>query len=154
MAMRNVIGRLLRVLAWISPVYQFRCVLLRGCGVKIGRNVYVGFLVMIDGEYPEYIEIEDEASIGPGVIIMAHSGASPFHQRLKIYGEGPKKVRIGRGAWIAAGAIILPGVTIGKGAIVTAGSVVSRDVPSDTMVGGHPARAIMKLSSDVDTVLP
>ena len=70
--MGKIIGRLLRILAWISPFYQFRCSLLRKCGVKIGRNVYIGFLVMIDGEYPEYIEIEDEASIGPGVIIMAH----------------------------------------------------------------------------------
>ena len=139
------IGRILRILAWISPFYQFRCSLLRSYGIKIGRNVYVGFLVIVDGEYPEYIEIEDEASIGPGVIIMAHSAASPYHQRLKIYGEGPKKVRIGRGAWIAAGAIILPGVTIGEGAIVTAGAVVSRDVPPYTMVGGHPARAIKKL---------
>jgi len=152
--MRKIIGRLLRIFAWISPLYQLRCALVRGCGVKIGRNVYVGFLVMIDGEYPEYIEIEDEASIGPGVIIMAHSGGSPFHQRLKIYGKGPKKVKIGRGAWVAAGAIVLPGVTIGEGAIVTAGSVVSRDVPPYTMVGGHPARAIMKLSSDVDAVFP
>jgi acetyltransferase-like isoleucine patch superfamily enzyme len=143
--MGKIIGRLLRILAWVSPVYQFRCSLLRKCGVKIGRNVYIGFLVMVDGEYPEYIEIEDEASIGPGVIIMAHSGASPFHQRLNLYSEKPKKVRIGRGAWIAAGAIILPGVTVGEGAIVAAGSVVSRDVPPYTMVGGHPARAITKL---------
>jgi len=145
MNMGKTAGRILRILAWLSPMYQFRCSLLRRSGVKIGRDVYVSFLVMIDGEYPEYIEIEDEASIGPGVIIMAHSGASPFHQRLRIYGEGPKKVRIGRGAWIAAGAIILPGVTIGEGAIVTAGAVVNRDVLPYTMVGGHPARAIMNL---------
>jgi len=92
--MGKIIGRLLRILAWISPFYQFRCSLLRRCGVKIGRNVYIGFLVMIDGEYPEYIEIEDEASIGPGATIIAHSGGSPFHQRLKLYHEGPKKVKI------------------------------------------------------------
>ena len=143
--MGKLIGRLLRILAWISPVYQFRCSLLRKCGVKIGRNVYIGFLVMVDGEYPEYIEIGNEASIGPGVTIMAHSTASPFHQRLGLYGEGPKKVRIGCGAWLAAGSVILPGATIGEGAIVTAGSVVSRDVPPYTVVGGHPARAIKKL---------
>jgi len=100
---------------------------------------------MVDGEYPEYIEIEDEASIGPGVILMAHSGASPFHQRLKLDGEKPKKVKIERGAWLAAGSVILPGVTIGEGAIVTAGSVVSRDVPPYTVVGGHPARPLKKL---------
>jgi len=143
--MGKKIGRLLRVLAWIAPFYQFRCSLLRKCGVKIGRNVYIGFLVIIDSQYPEYIEIEDEASIGPGVIIMAHSSASPFHQRMKIYGEGPKKVKVGRGAWVASGAIILPGVTIGEGAVVTAGSVVNRDVPPYTLVAGHPARAIAKL---------
>ena len=143
--MGKLIGRLLRILAWISPVYQFRCSLLRKCGVKVGRNVYIGFLVMVDGEYPEYIEIGDEASVGPGVTIMAHSSASPFHQRMGLYGEGPKKVKIGRGAWLAAGSVILPGATIGEGAIVTAGSVVSRDVPPYTIVGGHPARAIKKL---------
>jgi len=143
--MGKTIGRLLRILAWLSPVYQFRSSLYRKCGMKIGRNVYIGFLAMMDGEYPEYIEIEDEASIGPGVSIMAHSGASPFHKRLKIYHQGPKKVIIKRGAWIATGAVILPGVTIGEGAIVAAGSVVSRDVPPYTMAAGNPARVIQKL---------
>jgi acetyltransferase-like isoleucine patch superfamily enzyme len=143
--MGKLLGRLLRVLAWVSPVYQFRCSVLRKCGVKVGRNVYVGFLVIVDGEYPEYIEIEDEASIGPGVIIMVHSSASPYHQRLGLYDEKPKPVKIKRGAWIAAGAKILPGVTVGEGAIVTAGSVVSREVPPFTVVAGHPARPIKNL---------
>jgi maltose O-acetyltransferase len=108
----------------------------------------VGFLVLLDGEYPEYIEIGEEASIAPGVVIMAHSAASPFHQRLGNYGSGPEKVTIGRGVWIAAGAIILPGVTIGEGAVVTAGAVVSRDVPPYTVVGGHPARALKTLERE------
>jgi acetyltransferase-like isoleucine patch superfamily enzyme len=143
--MGKFIGRVLRILAWLAPAHQFRSSLLRKCGVKIGKNVYIGFLVMIDGEFPDYIEIEDEASIGPGVIIMAHSGASPLHQRLKLYSEAPQRVKIKRGAWVAAGSIILPGVTIGEGAIVTAGSVINRDVPPYTVVGGYPARAIKVL---------
>jgi acetyltransferase-like isoleucine patch superfamily enzyme len=143
--MGKTLGRLLRILAWLAPVYQFRSSVYRKCGVKIGRNVYIGFLVMMDGEYPEYIKIGDEASIGPGVTIMAHSGASPFHQRFKIFYEGPKKVNIKRGVWLAAGSIILPGVTVGEGSIVAAGSVVSRDVQSYTIVAGNPARAIKQL---------
>jgi len=139
------LGRLLRVLAWLSPAYQFRCSVYRKCGVKIGGGVYIGPLVVMDGEFPEYIEIEDEASIAPGVSIMAHSGASPFHQRLKIYSQGPEKVTIKRGAWIATDAVILPGVTVGEGAIVAAGAVVSRDVPPYTMVAGNPARVIKEL---------
>jgi acetyltransferase-like isoleucine patch superfamily enzyme len=143
--MGKTLGRLLRILAWLAPVYQFRSSVYRKCGVNVGKNVYIGFLVMMDGEYPEYIKIGDEASIGPGVTIMAHSSASPFHQKFKIFYEGPKKVTIERGVWLAAGSIILPGVTVGEGAIVASGSVVSRDVPSYTMVAGNPARAIKKL---------
>lgn len=148
--MGKFFGRFLRILAWIAPSYQFRASVYRRCGVKVGKGVYMGFLVMMDGEYPEYIEIHDWASIGPGVKIMAHSGASPYHQRRKIFHEGPKKVVIGKGAWLATGAIILPGVTIGEGAIIAAGSVVSKDVPPLTMFAGNPARMVQKLELDND----
>ncbi len=143
--MGKLLGRILRVLAWLAPIYQFRVACHRRCGVKIGRGVFIGAMVMIDSEHPDYVEIEDWASIGPGAMIMAHSGASPYQQRLGIYHESPKKVTVKRGAWIAAGAIVLPGVTVGEGAIVAAGAVVSRDVPPMTMVAGNPARAVMRL---------
>ena len=44
--------------------------------------------------------------------------------------------------WIGAGVIILPGVRIGKGAVVGAASVVARDVPSNAIVFGAPARVL------------
>ena len=44
------------------------------------------------------------------------------------------------GVWIGAGAMILPNVTVGKGAVVAAGAVVVRDVDAGTVVGGVPAR--------------
>lgn len=48
--------------------------------------------------------------------------------------------RIGDGASIGAGAVILPGVHIGSGALIGAGAVVTRDVPADAHVRGEPAR--------------
>jgi acetyltransferase-like isoleucine patch superfamily enzyme len=138
-------GRIWRILAWNLPMYQMRVQMFRRCGSKIGRGVYVGNLVYIDGEYPEFIEIEDEASIAPGTIIVAHSGGSPFQTRMGIFHEAPKKVVLKRGCWIGAGAIILPGTIVGEGAIVAAGAVVSQDVPPYTIVAGNPARAIKKL---------
>ena len=53
-------------------------------------------------------------------------------------------VMIGTGAWIAARAIVLPGVMIGEGAVVAAGAVVTKDVEIWTVVGGNPAKFIKK----------
>ncbi|RLC11165.1 MAG: acyltransferase [Deltaproteobacteria bacterium] len=44
--------------------------------------------------------------------------------------------------WIGCRAIILPGVTVGKGAIIAAGAVVTKDVPKGTLVAGNPAKVI------------
>ena len=55
-----------------------------------------------------------------------------------------KPISVGDAAWIATGAIILPGVTIGEGAVVAAGAVVTKDVEPWTVVGGNPAKFIKK----------
>ncbi len=56
-------------------------------------------------------------------------------------------VRIEDGAWIGFKASILKGVTVGRGAIVAAGAVVTRDVEPYTVVAGNPARCIKRLES-------
>lgn len=49
---------------------------------------------------------------------------------------------VGDYAWLAMGAIILPGVTIGRGAVVGAGAVVAKSVEPLAIVAGNPARKI------------
>jgi acetyltransferase-like isoleucine patch superfamily enzyme len=56
-----------------------------------------------------------------------------------------KPVTIGPNVWICGGAIILKGVTIGAGAVVGAAAVVTRDVPSHSVVAGNPAHLIRYL---------
>lgn len=51
-------------------------------------------------------------------------------------------VFIGDDVWIGCNCIIMKGVTIGSGSIVAAGSVVTKNIPSNVMVGGNPARVI------------
>ncbi|CAL1203716.1 unnamed protein product [Candida parapsilosis] len=48
--------------------------------------------------------------------------------------------------WIGANATIMAVVTVGEGAVVAAGSMVSKDVPSGTMVGGAPAKVNKQLA--------
>jgi maltose O-acetyltransferase len=54
------------------------------------------------------------------------------------------------GAWLASRVTVLPGITIGRGAVVAAGAVVTSDVAPDTLVGGVPARVIRKLAQPSD----
>jgi galactoside O-acetyltransferase len=65
------------------------------------------------------------------------------------WGGGEKEVplngldiHIGKGCWIASGAIVIGGVEIGDHSIVTAGAVVTRPVPSHSIVAGIPAAVI------------
>lgn len=54
-------------------------------------------------------------------------------------------ITIGDDCWLGGSVIVLPGVTIGDNVIVGAGSIVTKDLPSNTVVAGNPARVIRKL---------
>ncbi len=91
------------------------------------------------------LEIGDRSIITPGVKIIDHDHfLSPNKRKLKEYPG--KKIKIGNDVWVGYNAIILKGVNIGDGAIVAAGSVVTKDVKSNTIVGGVPAKKIKELS--------
>ena len=60
------------------------------------------------------------------------------------YPVNKDKLKIGNDVWIGYEAVILSGVTIGDGAIIGACAVVTKDVPSYTVVGGVPAKPIRK----------
>jgi acetyltransferase-like isoleucine patch superfamily enzyme len=55
-----------------------------------------------------------------------------------------RPVRIGAGADIGTGAVILPGVSIGRRAIIGAGAVVTKSVPAYAIAAGVPARVLRR----------
>ena len=57
--------------------------------------------------------------------------------------------RIGNNVWIGSCAIILKGVTIGDGAVIGAGSVVTKDISSNVLAVGSPARVVRSLDDGV-----
>src|SRR5947207_9658082 len=123
-------NRLLQMVARSAPgATTWRAKLHRWRGVKIGRNVWIGYDAIIETSYPHLVTIGDRSAIGIRATIVAHN-------------REQQGVVIEEDVSIGPGAIILPNVTIGRGAIVTAGSVVTKSVPPKTMVQGNPAQPI------------
>jgi len=114
---------------------------------RIGDRVWIGPHVHIDARD---LVIEDLAALGPGVRIIAveHTGeVLALGQNASDMIVGP--VRIGRGAGVSTGSIILPGVSIGADARIGAGSVVTSDIPDRAVALGVPARVIRTRSDGV-----
>ncbi|MDQ3473779.1 MAG: WcaF family extracellular polysaccharide biosynthesis acetyltransferase [Acidobacteriota bacterium] len=141
-------------LPWPSSV---RAELLRAFGARIGRGVVIREDVNIS--FPWRLAIGDHVWIGEdvGILSLAQvtiesnvcisqrayicTGSHDF--RSETFDLVTQPITIRSGSWIAAGAIVLPGVEVGPNSVVSAGSVVNRDVPADTTVRGNPAEAVV-----------
>ncbi|MQB44397.1 sugar O-acetyltransferase [Rhizobium sp. ICMP 5592] len=115
-----------------------------GNEIRVGRNVFVNqncTFYDLGG-----LDIADDVMIGPNVsIITAGHPLEPSQRRSTTIG---KPIVIEKNVWIAAGAIIIGGVTVGENSVVAAGSVVTKDVPPNTLAGGNPARIIRSIADD------
>lgn len=87
--------------------------------------------------------LHNDIILGPNVIIHTanHNFSNP-NIPFRIQGHTFEKVEIFSNVWIGAGAVILPGVTINENCIIGAGAVVTKDIPSNVMVAGVPAKVI------------
>ncbi len=104
--------------------------------IRIGNNVIVNKNVLLDGRGG--LEIGDNVDIAQDVFIWTaqHDYNDDYHK----YITG--KVVINDYAWLASRSMILPGVTVGRGAVVAAGAVVTKDVETMALVGGIPAKVV------------
>ncbi|MDW7731251.1 MAG: acyltransferase [Methanolobus sp.] len=146
---KAIAGRFFQMFALylpMTPSMRAKCQRIRG--TNIGKNVFIGFEVYIDPVYPNLITIEDDVAISGKNLILVHTTppayfSESYPQISKIFTK-TSPVTIKRGAWIAVGVVILPGVTIGENSIVTAGSVVSKDIPPNCIARGNPAEAVFQ----------
>jgi len=98
--------------------FNFNCVVLDVCRVRIGDNTLVGPAVQI------------------------YTPMHPLDAEMRRRHEYGKPIEIGSDVWIGGGAIILPGVRIGDRTVIGAGSVVTRDVPEEVFAAGNPCRIV------------
>ena len=106
--------------------------------VTIGSGVSImnGALMMAAGG----ITIEDKVLIAANVKLITNNH-DPYERDILTC----RPILIKEGAWVGAGATILPGVTVGKYAIVGSDSVVTKDIPDYAVAVGTPAKVIKYL---------
>lgn len=102
--------------------FNFNCVILDVCQVKIG----------------------DFTLLGPAVQI--YTATHPLNAEVRRSLESGKPVEIGSDVWIGGGAIICPGVKIGSKSVIGAGSVVTKNIPEGVLAVGNPCRVIREIT--------
>ena len=108
--------------------------------IVLSRRVGLSGAVICAGRS---IEIGESTILGSGAMVMdtdfhVHHGEWEWADDCR---TGAQPVKIGRGVFIGARAVILKGVTIGDRAVIGAGAVVSKDVPASHVAVGNPARS-------------
>ncbi len=105
-------------------------------GIEIGNETIIGDHCFLDGRAT--LKIGNNVDIATGVLI--------YNSEHDVHSDGfdpiEEPVEIGDYVFIGPRAIILPGVKIGKGAVIAAGAVVTSDVGDFQIVGGVPAKII------------
>ena len=101
-------------------------------GMQIGEGTRISRKARLDTTHPGGLKIGKYTAIVAGASVLTHDFVNRTHA----------SVTIGDNCFIGYGAIVLPGITIGDSVIVAGNSVVGRDVPSNCVVMGNPARVV------------
>ena len=118
----------------------------RFCAARLSgyKNIENGVILeshlILDKVFPEGIHIGANTLVGSHSLILCHEHVKrdPANPRL----PWTTHTYIGRNCFIGVRATILPGVRLGDQVVVGAGTVVTKDVPSHSVVVGNPGRIV------------
>lgn len=109
-----------------SIVIGHRSFIGTGCEFNIRRRIFIG----------------SDCLIAAGTRFVDHDHGTRLESLMRLQHGQEAEIVIHDDVWIGANAVILKGVHIGSGAIVAAGAVVTKSIPSRSIVGGVPAKSI------------
>lgn len=140
----------------LFPFYRVKCLVLRWFGAQIGYGVIIKPRVNV--KYPWYLTVGNHVWIGENVwidnlarvTIGSHVCISQDAYLLTgnhdyndpTFALITREIVLDDGVWVAARAIVCPGVRMGPGAILAVGSVLSKDAQSNWIYRGNPAERV------------
>ena len=135
---------------WYVYVLRDRIKYCRKLGVKIGKECQI--LAKVPecfGSEPWLVSIGDHVDITAGVTFLTHEGGlwvlrDLYEDMEELDFFAP--IVVGNNVMIGQNTLILPGVVIGDNVIVGGHSVVTKDIPSNSIYAGVPARKISELN--------
>ena len=130
---RNLLGR--------RSTHQSELDYLISHGMKLGENSFINAGFQIDSGWPWLISIGDNVTIAPCVTILAHDASTNVVESCTKLG----RVEIGNNVFIGTHSIILCNTHIGDNVVVGAGSLVTKDLPSNGVYAGVPAKWICSI---------
>lgn len=123
-----------------NVIVKSKCYFGDGSRLSVGNNSQLGQNSRLNGT----VKIGSDVLMGPEVVMMATSHKFDLSDiTINMQGEADERmIEIGNDVWIGTRAIILPGIKIGDHSIVGAGAVVTKSFPSNSIIGGNPAKLI------------
>lgn len=123
----------LRLIIWRKLVYSYPSYLRTVYKMEIGEGTRISWRAKLDKSInPKGIKIGKNTAISRDVIILTHDAC----RKLKA------DTIIGDNCVVGVRSIILPGIKIGNQVVIGAGSVVTKDIPSNCIAAGNPAKII------------
>ncbi|GEM_PF-2961347 len=110
--------------------------------VRIGKDSYISPNCYFNGAAG--LVLENEVVVAAGVMIFTDSGPNVGPLR-KYYKTVAKQISIGRGCWIGAGSVLLPGANMAPEAVLAANSTLKAEVGFHQVYGGNLAKLIKEI---------
>lgn len=116
--------------------------------IKLGNNTWIGDGANLGGGGG--LDIGDNTFTGQYFTVHPENHRFDDPNTLfRLQGVTRKGIKIGSNCWIGAKVTIIDGVTIGNNCVIAAGSVITKSVPSNSLMGGVPARLIREIECNL-----